>query len=168
MSYTNSMLEPFRDKHHIARFGDHSFAFVANSSSPSAPCRFRRSSGSTEEGVLHCMKPAAILLPSSPVTRSVKPTQCGLCAVETTKLDAAAINNFDAAFAGHRFKARLHPCSSDCFSFITFSISCATGLSKLTFRRLGDNGFTDALAFGLSADALAGTDAVTGSIHHIR
>ena len=30
-----------------------------------------------------------------------------LCAVETTKLDAAAINNFDAAFAGHRFKARL-------------------------------------------------------------
>src|SRR5699024_11515467 len=31
-----------------------------------------------------------------------------LCAVETTKLDATAINHFDAAFAGHRFEARLH------------------------------------------------------------
>ena len=73
-----------------------------------------------------------------------------LCAVETTKLDAAAINNFDAAFAGHRFKARLQCTLFQRLFFLHhfFHQLRDQAFGKLTFRQLGDNGFTDALAFG--------------------
>ena len=73
-----------------------------------------------------------------------------LCAVETTKLDAAAINHFDAAFAGHRFEARLHCALLQRLFFLHhfFHQLCDQAFGKLAFRQLGNDGFADALAFG--------------------
>ncbi len=72
----------------------------------------------------------AMLLPSSPVTRSVKPTQCGSAPSKRPNLTLLPSITLMPPLPVTDLKLGcIAPCSSDCFSFITFSISCATRLS---------------------------------------
>ncbi len=104
-----------------------------------------------------------MLLPSSPVTRSVKPTQCGCAPSKRPNLTLLPSITLMPPLPVTDLKLGcIAPCSSDCFSFITFSISCATRLSvnwpsgswAMMVSRMR-------WLSVLSAGTLAGTDVVT-------
>ena len=71
-----------------------------------------------------------MLLPSWSVTKSVKPTQCGCAPSKRPNFTLLPSITFTPPLPVTELKLGcIPPCSSDCFSFITLSISCATRLS---------------------------------------
>lgn len=72
-----------------------------------------------------------------------------LGAVEAAKLHAAAIDHFDAAFAGHCLKSRLHRLLLQGLLLLhhLFHQLRHQAFGKLAFRQLRQDGFPDPLAF---------------------
>ena len=71
-----------------------------------------------------------MLLPSWSVTKSVKPTQCGCAPSKRPNFTLLPSITFTPPLPVTELKLGcIPPCSSDCFSFMTLSISCATRLS---------------------------------------